>query len=935
MLIGRDAELLHLERLLAGARTGASAVLVVRGEPGIGKSALLEGAAVAASGMRVLRARGVESEVELPFSGLHELLRPLLGALDDLPAPQAEALRTALALGEGPPSGPFAVGAATLSLLATSAEREPLLVLVDDLHWLDGASASAVAFAARRLVADPVAVVMGVRDGHVTATDGAGLPELVLGGLDAGAARALLARSAPGPVTPEVADWAVGATGGNPLALVELAAEAPGLRVDLFDRPAPAGDRVRAGFTRRLAGLSDGARRLLVVAAASEGGGVETLARAAEALGIPMAALDEAEAAGFVRLEGGTVEFRHPLVRSVAYGAAEPAERRAAHAALADAASAEGSADRGAWHRAAAAIRVDEDVAGPLAAASERALARGGYAAAATGMERAAQLTPDPATRAARLHAAADAAWLAGAGPHALELLEEARAGATEPALRGAVAQLRGRILARRGPVAEAHDVLVEGAEEIAAIDPATAAEMLAEAAMAFSYVFDPPGALATAERAVALAPEGNDRATCLALTALGTSLVFAGRGAEGASRLRRAVALLESSAELIGDPRMTSWTGIGQLFLRERGVGFDLLARAAEGSRRRGALGVLSQALLFLAIDAATSDRWSAARALYAEGIDLARETDNRVDLGGSLAGLARVEARRGREDACRAAAGEALALSVETGARWYEVWARWALADLDLALGRPDAAAAGYAELLGRLEEWGLGDADLSPAPELVEALVQLGRPEDARAPLAAFERQAAEKGQPWALARAARARGLLADEGAFETAFAQALGHGGRTTDAFELARTRLAYGERLRRQGRRVRARDELRTAFDAFEDLGAEPWAERARNELRATGETARRREVSTLDDLTPQELQIASILAGGATTREAASRLYLSPKTIEYHLRNAYRKLGVNTRAALAEALGGAPPDQSSSEMSAAARAAPSLGTGR
>ena len=653
MLVGRDAELLHLERLLAGVRTGASAVLVLRGEPGVGKSALLEGAAEAASGMRVLRARGVESEVELPFSGLHELLRPLLGALDELPAPQAEALRTALALGEGPPSGPFAVGAATLSLLATSAEREPLLVLVDDLHWLDGASASAVAFAARRLVADPVGVILSVRDGHLAATDGAGLPELVLGGLDAGSARALLARSAPGPVTPEVADWAVGATGGNPLALVELAAEAPGLRVDLFDRPAPAGERVRAGFTRRLAGLSDDARRLLVVAAASEGGGVETLARAAEALGIPMAALDDAEAAGLVHLEDGTVEFRHPLVRSVAYGAAEPAERRAAHAALADAASAEGSADRGAWHRAAAAIRVDEAVAGPLAAASGRALARGGYAAAATGMERAARLTPEPATRAARLLAAADAAWLAGAGPHALNLLEEARADAVEPALCGAVAHLRGRILARRGPAAEAHEVLLEGAGEIAATDPATAAEMLAEAAMACSYVAEPARALATAERAVALAPAGNDRATCLALNALGVCLVFAGRGAEGASHLRRAVALVEASDELVHDPRVASWTGIGQLFLRERGAGFELLRRAAEESRRLGALGALSLAVLYLAIDAATTDRWAAARALYAEGIELARETDSRLDLGGSLAGLARVEAKaraRGR---------------------------------------------------------------------------------------------------------------------------------------------------------------------------------------------------------------------------------------------------------------------------------------------
>jgi len=932
VLIGREEECARIDGLIGGVRLSASGVLVLRGEPGIGKTALLEHAARHADGLRLLTARGVESEVEIAFAGLFELLRPALDALDALPAPQAAALRGAL--GIGPPVGGDRrlVGAATLGVLSALAEERPLLVLVDDVHWLDPASAAALVFAARRLVADPVGLLLAVRAGEPSALDGAELPEIELGGLDADAAGRLLSRVASESVAPPVARWIVRATGGNPLALVELAREAPALRPDLVDAPVPVGARIERALGRRVTALSREAQLALLVAAGDDRRDVATVVRALAALGASLGALEEAEDAGLVRLEGGRVRFRHPLVRSAAYGLGSPSQQRAAHGALAAALAGDPDVDRRAWHEAAATVLADEGVARRLAEAAARARERSGYAASATGFARAADLTPDRARRARRLLAAAEGAWLAGDARRALDLLDALREPAPDPAVQADAAHLRGHVLTRVGPLPVGVRVLREGAELAAPVVPATACEMFAEAVYAGFYGGDPQTMAACAQRVAELAERADPRRRALAEIAQGAAGVMGGDAAAGMLHMRRAAEVIAAAPELETDPRLAAWMGIAPLFLRDTGAEYAPLRRAVGVARARGALGALPHGLFNLASEAAGGDRWPEAVALYGEGVELARETGMRVDLVTCLAGLARVEARQGAAGAAREHAGEALALAEELGMPAFAGWALGALGDAAWIAGDVEAAIAALERKAGVLAAAGLRDVDLSPAPELVEAYLRVGRTEDARAQAAAHAAQAAAKGQPWALARAERAWGLLAAGDGFERPFAAAVATHERTPDRFELARTRLLLGERRRRSGRRAEARAELRAALEAFETLGAAPWAERARQELAATGETARRRTAATLDQLTPQELRIALLLAEGATTRQAAEALYLSPKTIEYHLRHAYLKLGVNDRSALARALGRA---QSSSATSPAARVAAPGAIGR
>ena len=485
MLLGRASECRRIERLVAQARDGTSGVLVLRGEPGIGKTALLEHAATVAGAATVLRARGVESEVQAAFGGLHELLRPVLGELGDLPGPQRAALEAALGLAPAAAAEPHLVGVATLGLLAALAERRPVVVLVDDVHWLDGPSAAALTFAARRLLADAVAVLVAVRAGEPSATDGTGLEELALPGLEAEPARALLEAHAARPVAADTAGWLHAATGGNPLALVELAAEAPRLRPGPVGDHVPIGARIERALGRRLDRLPAEALGALVAAAVADGDALAPVLGAAPTLGGSLAGLEAAEAAGLVDLAAGRVAFRHPLVRSVVLARAAPAERRAAHRAYAARLDPVADGERRAWHAAAGTLEADEAVAGSLAEAAVSAGARGGHAAAAAAFEQAARLSPDPPMRAQRLRRAADAAWLAGDGPRALALLDEAAPYPVAALERAEAAHLRGRVLARRGPVPLAVSVLQEAAEAIAEQQPAKAAEMLAEAAYA------------------------------------------------------------------------------------------------------------------------------------------------------------------------------------------------------------------------------------------------------------------------------------------------------------------------------------------------------------------------------------------------------------------------------------------------------------------
>ena len=900
MLVGRTSERLALDHLLADARVGRSGVLALVGEPGIGKTALLDYAAETATGMRVLRARGIESEAEVPFAGLSELLRPALAVLDRIPAPQAAALTGALALGPGTANDRFAIGAATLSLLSACAEEMPLALLVDDVHLLDGSSAGALLFAARRLVADPIALALTVREGERSLVDGSDLRVLRVPGLGRADAAALVG---------DAAERLYAATGGNPLALLELAPEAGRLDAWPSDGPIPISTSIAASFARRAEELPEPTRRMLVLAAAADAAGLAVLARAAPSIGVGVADLAPAEAAGLVVLDADAVEFRHPLVRSALYASATAQERRDAHAALARALP-DRDVDRRAWHLAAASVGPNAQASAALEQAGQRARERSAYAVAAAAFERAAILAPADDGRGRLLHAAADAAWFSGDLERTATLLEEAEPYVTDRALAARVRQLRGHVATQRGPIADAPPLFVQAAEEIADTDPELAVTMLADAAVANLYASDTPGIASAAARAAELA-EGLDsnRARFFAAMAEGLARVAAGEGEAGAAAVRRAVAVLESSPELRDDPRLRAWSAIGPLWLRET-EGRELIDLAFERARADVALGILSNLLPLVARDQAATERWAAAAASYDEAIRLTREAGRWTDLAASLAGMACLDARRGHESSCRAYAAEATELCDELGVRFYGFWPAHALGDLELGLGRPAEAVVHYEAKSALMRDWGIADVDHSPAPELVDAYLRLGRADDAAATATEFVARAEEKGQPWALARAARCRGLVAEADAIEPYFDEALELHERTPDAYETARTRLAYGARLRRARKRVRSREELRAALEIFERLGAEPWAEQTRAELEATGETARRRDASTLDDLTPQELQIARLLADGKTTREAAAAIFLSPKTVEYHLRNVYRKLGIRSREELADAFG-------------------------
>jgi DNA-binding CsgD family transcriptional regulator len=900
MLVGRDHERQQIGQAIGRARSGTSTTLALVGEPGIGKTALLDYAAQQATGLRVLRARGIESEAQIPFGSLLELIRPALAMLERIPAPQAAALEGALALRPAATHDRFAVGAATLGLLAAYAEEAPVAVLVDDGQWLDASSAQALLFAFRRLVADPIAVFIAVREGAPSLLDGADLSALRLGGLTSDESAQLVG------LAPEAAVRLHRLTAGNPLALLELAPGPPDLALAPEGAPVLVSARITRAFLQRAEPLDQPARRALVLAATSDTGDLPTLGRAAAKLGIDLSALAAAEGAGLVTLHAGVVEFRHPLARSAIYADASARHRRDAHRALA-AALPDRDVDRRAWHLAAAAAGPDETAAAALEQAGGRGRDRGAYATAAAAFERAGRLSANGGRRARLWRDAAEAGWLAGFTERAVALLGEARDAAADPVTLTGIDELAGRIAARCGPVMRGHAILTATA---GTAEPERAVAMLAEAAFACFYAGDSAAMLAAAERAHALLPGApSPRARFLATMTAGMARIIGGDAAAGAEQIRAAVALAESLADLHEDLQLLPWLTFGPLFLRQTGDGRVLLEHALATAQARAAIGALPLVLNLIARDQAGTDRWAVAVATYTEAIGLARECGQQTELSIGLAGLAWLQARRGRETECRDHAAEALGLGRELGMGLSEIWATAALGELELGLGEAARAAERFEQQERLLRDLGITDADLWPGPDLVEAYTRLGQTEAARRAAAAFATAAAAKAQPWALARARRAQGLVAADDAFVACFEQAIGLHEQTPDAFELARTRLAYGERLRRARNRVLAREQLRAAADAFERLGARPWADRAGAELAATGETRRPRDPSTVEELTPQELQIALLLTSGKTTREAAAALFLSPKTVEYHLRHVYQKLGVNSRDQLARIL--------------------------
>jgi DNA-binding CsgD family transcriptional regulator len=897
VLLGRETECAAIDRMLEAARDSRSGTLVLRGDAGIGKTALLQHALERADGMRVLTGAGVEAESELPFAGLHQLLWPLLELADELPDVQTAALRGAFGLSADRVEDRFLVSVAVLSLLTAAADAQPLLCVVDDAHWLDGASADALVFVARRLQADPIAVLVGAREGDAREFDAHGLPELRLTGLSGAAAGALLDGGLPEVVRDEL----VGVTGGNPLALLELpgaltdderAGRAP-LRLDL-----PLNERIERAFMARVQLLPGDARQMLLLAAADDSGDVGTLLRAAEGVGVGPDALDAVERAGLVAADGGRLRFRHPLLRSAVYHAAGFADRRAAHEALAAALDDERDADRRAWHRAAAATAPDDEAAEALAVTADHAASRGGYAAAARALERAAELDSDRHRRAQRLAAAAASSALAGRFGHAIALLDRAEPDLRDPMAHGAAMRVRGMASMAIGRPADACAMLADAARTVLPADRPAGLGLLMRACMAAAVSGD-PGAIHSMLAELDTEPR-SDAELFPSRLMNGISRLIAGDAAAGVPSIQEALAL----ADRLEIVEQVQQAGGGAIFVGDWARARHYFDRAIVLARDRGAIALLPETLGLRALIALWERRLVDAAADADEAVRLADDIGAGNARALPVTVLAWLAGLRGDEAECRRHADEVLALALERGLALPAGLATWALAQLDLAAGRWDEALIRLTALEEVRPGFGHPFLPVLSSWDRVEAAVHAGRPDVTERTLARFAPWAEIAAAPWAAPVLADCRALAAAPDTAEAHFEQAI-EGIDRAGALDRARIHLHYGEYLRRERRRIDARGHLRAACDGFEWLGATPWAERALRELRATGEKARKRHLSPLAELTPQELQVARLVGEGATNKTVASQLFVSPKTVEYHLRKVFAKLGISSRMEL------------------------------
>ena len=895
-LTGRRSESDVLERLIDAVRAGQSRALVVRGEPGVGKTALLEYAVERASGFRVARAVGVQSEMELAFAGLHQLLAPMLDRLAHLPVPQRDALRTAFGIGPGSAPDRFFIGLAALSLLSDVAEERPLICLVDDEQWLDRASAQVLAFVARRLEAESVGLVFAARG---ASDELAGLPELAVEGLREGDALTLLDSVLTGPLDPRVRDQIVSEARGNPLALLELLRGfTPAELAGGFGLPGgvPLSGRIEESFRRRLDALPAETQRLLRLAAADPVGDPVLVWRAAERLAIGPEAATPAVEAGLLEI-GARVRFRHPLVRSAVYRSASVQDRQDVHRALAEVTDPGIDPDRGAWHRAQATPGPDEGVAEELARSAGRAQGRGGLAAAAAFLERAAMLTPDPGGRAQRLLAAARATRDAGALDAALGLLVAVEAGPPDALRTAEVERLRGQIALEQQRGSDAGRLLADAARRLEPLDADLARETHLEAlGAAIANDLDIPGGVPAAAEAARAAPAGREppRAADVLLDA------FALRLTEGyaaaAPTLTRALELLLALDVNDDEARRSLWSAGGRagaivaIELWDAEAWHVLAARQAQFARDTGALVHLQLALSFLARSHLLAGELTTV-ALTIEEDRLIAEVTGNPPLRNAEMTLA---AWRGQE----ALASELIeATSKEATARGW-TGNSYASAVLYNGLGRHDAARDAAWHVFER-DPLGTGPWIV---PELAEAASRTG---DVTLLTTALEwlseRTRATPGE-WVLGIEARVRALLSEGEAADRLYRESIARLGRTRVRVELARGHLLYGEWLRRERRRIDAREQLRTAHDLLTAMGIEAFAERARRELLATGETARKRTVQTRDELTAQEAQIARLARDGLSNPEIGTRLFISPRTVQYHLRKVFTKLDISSR---------------------------------
>ena len=905
-LTGRGPECARLREVLADALEGQSSALVIRGEAGIGKSAVLDYVGEHAEGCQVLRATGVEWESELPFAGVHQLCAGLLDARSRLPAPQREALATAFGLSPGPQPDRFLVGLAVLGLLSDVAEDGPLLCLVDDVQWLDRSSAQVLGFVARRLAAESVVLLFAERDPGGF-EELAGLPELRLGGLPDGAARELLGSVMATPLDEHVRARVLAEARGNPLALLELprgltpATLAGGFGLP-DDSSVPA--TIEASFQRRVQQLPDTTQRLLLVAAADPTGEPGLLAGASLKLGIATEDLDPAEADGLVQI-GLKVAFRHPLLRSAVYRAAPVHERRTAHCALAAATDAELDPDRLAWHRAHATIGPDEDVAEELERSAGRARARGGLAAAGAFLERAAALTADPGRRARRALEAASTKQLAGDAESAEALLATATAGSLDEVDRAMLTRLHGQIRMdlRRHP-ADALPHMVAAARLLEPIDPGLARDTHFEAVRAASVAGRLGPGVLDAAKAARAAPPRRSGPQPLDVLLDGLAVRFTDGYAASVPTLRQALTALR--AEGAGEGQSARWPWFGrrvapELFCDD--TWHYLATRGVQLERDKGALAVLTLALHNIAhLRCLEGDLDGAAAVLdEADAIAAATGAEPLVDGRLSLAGYRGIEADAvvlfETTETAAISRGEGIVLTFSEHAQ----------AVLYNGLGRYDAAA-GPAANAGRLDDL---FASVWSLPELVEAAARCGQRDIASAAMERLAERTHAAGTEWALGIEARSRALLSEGEGAERLYREAVDHLGRSRLALELARAHLLYGEWLRRDRRRIDARDELRHAQEMFTSMGTEAFAARAGCELLATGETARKRTIETRDDLTAQEMNIAQLARDGLSNAEIGARWFISPRTVEYHLHKVFTKLGITSREHLDRVLPG------------------------
>ncbi len=896
-----------LDRLADAVRSGESRALVVRGDAGVGKSVLLDYLAGRASGSacRVARVVGVQSEMELAFAGLHQLCAPMLGRAERLPVPQRDALRAALGMAAGPPPDRFLVGLAVLSLLSEAAGDRPLICLIDDEQWLDQASAQALGFTARRLAADPVALVFAARD---PGAELAGLPELEVTGLADSDARTLLDSALPGPLDARVADLIVAETRGNPLALLELPRGLnPAELAGGFGLPgaAPLAGRIEDSFARQLEALPPESRRLVQLAAADPSGDRALVGRAAGRLVIPVQAADPAAEAGLVEF-GGRVRFRHPLARSAAYRSASVSDRRQIHAALAEVTDPIADPDRRAWHRAQAAAGPDEQVAAELERSAKRAQARGGLAAAAAFLERAVALTADPARHAERALAAAQASLQAGAFGKALELLTTAEAGPLDEFASARVDLLRGQIAFASGLGSDAPPLLLKAAKRLEPLNRDLARDTYLSAWMAAAFAGHLAGAgdlLEVSRAAQALRPPKQPpRPLDLLLDGLAL-LAIDGPGA-AAPALRQAASAFASAdapaQELLQFGLMAHGAAIA---LWDEDCWRAILVRQVRLARDVGALDQLPVDLSGLAQDDMWRGDFAGADSLIAEANAVCEATGSRIAPFAAMF----LAALRGNQAEVAPLIEATLAAAEVGGQGGAATYAHWVAAILHNGLGR-------YADALAAAEQATQATQDVSIStwalPELIEAAVRTGSTHAAPAALERLAETTQAGGTDFGLGLEARSRALLSRGDAAEGWYREAIDRLGRTRLRPDLARAHLLYGEWLRREGRRADARGQLRTAHDMFAAMGMEAFAERACRELIATGEKVRQRGAETRGRLTPQEEQIARLARDGRTSPEIGAELFLSARTVEWHLGKVFNKLGIGSRRELHAALG-------------------------